>query len=82
MMCNTVEYITWYPNVFSLFWALSHIFDVSELSSGLNVNLLLLDTQIYPSPNSNASKKKDLGLYAMNYGDTYVASVAVYPLRN
>lgn len=43
------------------------------------MNLLLLDTQVYPSPNANP--KKDIGLYALNYGNSYVASVAMYFLQ-
>jgi len=43
------------------------------------VNVLLLDTQIYPS--AGAPSKKDVGLYALNYGNTYVASVAMYRPR-
>lgn len=50
------------------------------IASGANVNLLLLDTTPYTlrdtSPNSRI--KKDAGLYAMNHGDVYVASVAIY----
>jgi sulfite reductase (NADPH) hemoprotein beta-component len=50
------------------------------IASGLNVNLLLLDTMPY-STRTNvdpARRKQDAGLYAMNHGDVYVASVAVY----
>ena len=50
------------------------------VSSGLNVNLLLLDTNPY-SERAKADptrRKKDAGLYAMNHGDVYVASIAVY----
>lgn len=42
---------------------------------------MLLDTQVYPTPKEqreNGKSKKDVGLYAMNYGTTYVASVAMY----
>jgi sulfite reductase (NADPH) hemoprotein beta-component len=46
-------------------------------SSGLNVNILLLDTQPY-STRQKSNSKKDAGLYAMNHGDVYVASIAVY----
>lgn len=52
------------------------------LSSGTNVNLLVVDSQPYAGPDSAADPekraKKDIGLYAMNYGNAYVASVAVY----
>ncbi|KAJ2709680.1 Sulfite reductase [NADPH] subunit beta, partial [Coemansia spiralis] len=50
------------------------------LSSGLNVNMLVLDTAQYPfvAGRRGAPRKKDIGLYAMNYGAAYVASVAVY----
>ena len=50
------------------------------LSSSLNVNLLLLDTLPYTTRDASpaARLKKDAGLYAMNHGDVYVASVAVY----
>ncbi|KAF8507638.1 hypothetical protein BU17DRAFT_78073 [Hysterangium stoloniferum] len=51
-----------------------------HLSSNLNVNLLLLDTIPYTRRDSfpEARLKKDAGLYAMNRGNVYVASVAVY----
>ena len=50
------------------------------LSSSLNINLLLLDTLPYTKRDASpaARLKKDAGLYAMNHGDAYVASVAVY----
>ncbi|KAF2103278.1 thiamine diphosphate-binding protein [Rhizodiscina lignyota] len=50
------------------------------LASGANVNMLIIDSQ----PHSDraaadaARRKKDIGLYAMNFGNAYVASVAVY----
>jgi pyruvate-ferredoxin/flavodoxin oxidoreductase len=65
------------------------------LASGLNVNLLVLDTEVYSNTGGQASKstpraavakfaaggkasrKKDLGLMAMSYGNVYVASVAM-----
>ncbi|KAJ2776227.1 Sulfite reductase [NADPH] subunit beta [Coemansia javaensis] len=42
--------------------------------------MLVLDTATYPfvAPARGAPRKKDVGLYAMNYGAAYVASVAVY----
>lgn len=50
------------------------------IASGLNVNLLILDTTPYSARNAADpdKRKKDIGLYAMNYGNAYVASVAIY----
>ncbi|KAJ1900072.1 Sulfite reductase [NADPH] subunit beta, partial [Kickxella alabastrina] len=50
------------------------------IASGLNINMLVLDTAPYPfgAANRHQQRKKDIGLYAMNYGTAYVASVAVY----
>ncbi|KAL0580592.1 Sulfite reductase [NADPH] subunit beta [Marasmius crinis-equi] len=50
------------------------------IASGLNVNILILDTIPYTARNTgDASRRKhDVGLYAMNHGDVFVASVAVY----
>lgn len=50
------------------------------IASGENVNLLIIDSVPYTKRNAaDANKrKKDIGLYAMNYGNVYVASVAVY----
>lgn len=50
------------------------------IASGLDVNILILDTLPYSSRNSADPhrRKQDVGLYAMNHGDVYVASVAVY----
>lgn len=50
------------------------------LASGANVNMLIIDSQPY-SEHAAADptrRKKDIGLYAMNFGNAYVASVAVY----
>ena len=65
------------------------------LASGRNVNILVLDTEVYSNTGGQASKstpigaiakfaasgksvgKKDLGLIAMNYGNVYVARVAL-----
>jgi len=65
------------------------------LASGRNVNILVLDTEVYSNTGGQASKstprgavakfaaggkpgsKKDLGLMAMNYGNVYVARVAM-----
>ncbi|GAA5916609.1 hypothetical protein JCM6882_009176 [Rhodosporidiobolus microsporus] len=50
------------------------------LSTGADVNLLMIDTTPYHLPTEEQPKqrRKDAGLYAMNYGNAYVASVAVY----
>ncbi|KAK2812938.1 hypothetical protein FQN50_000959 [Emmonsiellopsis sp. PD_5] len=50
------------------------------LASGANVNMLIVDSQPYSErvAADAARRKKDIGLYAMNYGNAYVASVAVY----
>lgn len=52
------------------------------LSTGADVNLLLIDTTPYHLPSADApvptQRRKDAGLYAMNYGGAYVASVAIY----
>ncbi|KAK7906119.1 Sulfite reductase [NADPH] subunit beta [Exophiala xenobiotica] len=50
------------------------------LSSGANVNMLIIDSEPF-SERAQADamrRKKDIGLYAMNFGNAYVASVAVY----
>ncbi|KAH0582974.1 hypothetical protein H2248_010867 [Termitomyces sp. 'cryptogamus'] len=50
------------------------------LASKLNVNILLLDTSPY-SARANvdpARRKQDVGLYAMNHGDVFVASCALF----
>ncbi|KAJ3720900.1 sulfite reductase subunit beta [Lentinula raphanica] len=48
------------------------------LSSGLNVNVLIIHTTPYSARQSNNHRQHDIGLYAMNYGSVYVASVALY----
>lgn len=51
------------------------------LSTGADVNLLLIDTTPYVLPAgapTSQQRRKDAALYAMNYGGAYVASVAVY----
>lgn len=50
------------------------------LASGENVNMLIIDSTPYSerAASDAARRKKDIGLYAMNYGNAYVASVAVY----
>ena len=50
------------------------------LASGANVNMLIIDSQPYSTRAEvdAARRKKDIGLYAMNFGNAYVASVAVY----
>ena len=50
------------------------------IAAGENVNMLIIDSTPY-SENTAADptrRKKDIGLYAMNFGNAYVASVAVY----
>jgi pyruvate-ferredoxin/flavodoxin oxidoreductase len=72
------------------FGGLDHV-----LASGRNVNILVLDTEVYSNTGGQASKatprgavakfaargkgaaKKDLGLLAMAYGNSYVARVAM-----
>lgn len=50
------------------------------LASGENVNMLIIDSTPYSEREAaDASRrKKDIGLYAMNFGNAYVASTAVY----
>jgi len=50
------------------------------LASGKNVNMLIVDSTPYSDRNKSDAnrRKKDIGLYAMNFGNAYVASVAVY----
>lgn len=50
------------------------------LASGANVNMLIIDSQPHSEKAAAdaARRKKDIGLYAMNFGNAYVASVAVY----
>ncbi|KAL3467262.1 hypothetical protein BJX64DRAFT_248280 [Aspergillus heterothallicus] len=50
------------------------------LASGADVNMLIIDSQPYSERTAAdpTRRKKDIGLYAMNYGNAYVASVAVY----
>lgn len=50
------------------------------LASGKNVNMLIVDSTPYSerAAADAARRKKDIGLYAMNFGNAYVASVAVY----
>jgi len=65
------------------------------MASGRNVNVLVLDTEVYSNTGGQMSKstpraavakfaaagkplsKKDLGLHAINYGNVYVASIAL-----
>ncbi len=72
------------------FGGLDHV-----LASGKNVNILVLDTEVYSNTGGQASKstplgavakfaaggkpvgKKDLGMIAMQYGNVYVAQVAM-----
>jgi sulfite reductase (NADPH) hemoprotein beta-component len=46
------------------------------LASGKNINMLVIDSQHAAA--DSTQRKKDIGLYAMNFGNAYVASVAVY----
>jgi len=50
------------------------------IASGANVNMLIIDSQPWSKrvAADATRRKKDIGLYAMNYGNAYVASVAVY----
>ena len=50
------------------------------LASGADVNMLIIDSEPFSERAAADSmrRKKDIGLYAMNFGDAYVASVAVY----
>ncbi|KAL7333298.1 Sulfite reductase [NADPH] subunit beta [Mucor circinelloides] len=48
------------------------------ITSGDNINILIVDTAPYTCETEREQQKKDIGLYAMNYGSVYVASVAVY----
>lgn len=50
------------------------------IASGLNVNILIMDTLPYTTRNTADPhrRKHDVGLYAMNHGDVYVASIAVF----
>ncbi|RCI05979.1 hypothetical protein CU098_011771 [Rhizopus stolonifer] len=41
------------------------------IAQGENVNMLIIDS-------GNGQSRKDIGLYAMNFGHVYVASVAIY----
>ena len=70
------------------------------LASGEDVNVLVLDTEVYSNTGGQASKatpagavakfaasgmksrKKDLGMMAMNYGHVYVAQVAMGASQN
>lgn len=50
------------------------------LASGADVNMLVVESQPYSERTAAdpTRRKKDIGLYAMNFGNAYVASVAVY----
>ncbi|KAI7900993.1 thiamine diphosphate-binding protein [Cokeromyces recurvatus] len=50
------------------------------ISQGENVNLLIIDTLPHSIQHheQQQQRKKDIGLYAMNFGKVYVASVALY----
>lgn len=50
------------------------------IASGADINMLIIDSQPWSerAAADSARRKKDIGLYAMNFGNAYVASVAVY----
>ncbi|KAK9371765.1 uncharacterized protein V1513DRAFT_467281 [Lipomyces chichibuensis] len=50
------------------------------IASGKDVNVLIIDSQPYTARAAKdaSRRKKDIGLYAMNYSNSYVASIAVY----
>lgn len=48
------------------------------VASGKNLNMLVIDSQPYSEVAEQIRRKKDIGLYALNFGNVYVASVAVY----
>jgi len=50
------------------------------IASGKNINMLVIDSQPYSAHAAadSSRRKKDVGLYAMNFGNAFVASVAVY----
>ena len=50
------------------------------ITSGANINMLVIDSQPFSerAAADSTRRKKDIGLYAMNFGNAYVASVAVY----
>lgn len=50
------------------------------IASGANLNMLIIDSQPWSERAAADAlrRKKDIGLYAMNFGNAYVASVAVY----
>lgn len=50
------------------------------ITSKKNINMLIIDSEPYSEvvKRENKSHKKNVGLYAMNFHDIYVASVAVY----
>lgn len=50
------------------------------IASKLDVNILILDSTPYSTRDAvdPHRRKQDVGLYAMNHGDVYVASTAVY----
>ena len=52
------------------------------LSSNQDINMLILDNEPLSSKTEekpfSVQRKKDIGLYAMNYGNAYVGSIAIY----
>lgn len=48
------------------------------IASNQNINMLIIDSEPYEKQNKSDELKKNIGLYAMNYHDVYVASIAIY----
>ncbi|KAG5941850.1 hypothetical protein E4U53_007334 [Claviceps sorghi] len=50
------------------------------LAAGKNINMLIIESTPYSEKSAADAdrRKKDIGLYAMNFGNVYVASTAVY----
>ncbi|ODV92960.1 hypothetical protein CANCADRAFT_56491 [Tortispora caseinolytica NRRL Y-17796] len=48
------------------------------LSSGADINILVVESAPYSKRHEVNVPKKDIALYALNYGNAYTASVAVY----
>lgn len=52
----------------------------SVIALGQNINMLVIDSEPFADKKVDGFRKKDIGLYAMNYGGVYVALVAIYSL--
>lgn len=48
------------------------------LASRKNINMLVIDSKPQSAVITSRQRKKDIGLYAMSFGNVYVASVAIY----